>query len=389
MSGYIVLPIKRDPADAEETMLEVIRRQFPGWQAADGDPMTFALRSTAVLYSEAAELAVRMMEEAFRFYGRSVVALPPTDETEATGVALFTAQDDQGPYVVPEGLEITGRGELGEPVGFRTNSQAIVPNGATTVEVAVEATEAGEGSNGIGGAADFSEYVDYLVAVEFVGLTSGGEDREGDDDYLDRLREELALMSPRPIRAPDFAVLARRFGAYRATAIDRLDPADGSTDNEGMVTVAVMDEAGNPLTPSLRVSIEDSLEAMREVGFVVHVIDPETTAIDVGFTATAYPDWDPVAVHDAAIARLTSYLSPTRWGLRDDTGEDREWLNEPLVRWGEVYEQLQRVEGLRYVDSLGIAETGDPLGGVDVDVALAGFAPVPTPGVIAGTVAAG
>jgi hypothetical protein len=206
---YIVLPIERDPVDAEEQGFEVFRAQFPGWQPADADPLTILVRATAVMDSEVAELASRMSEEAFRYFGRGLLGLPPVDDAPAIGTVRFTAQDASGPYVVPEDLEVAGRDATGTLRGFRVLSSAVIPNGSTTVDVAVEATEDGTVSEGISGAGEFLEYVDYLTAVEFIGTTEGATDRESDEAYLDRLAEELTLQAPRPIVPHDFAVLAR------------------------------------------------------------------------------------------------------------------------------------------------------------------------------------
>lgn len=498
MGRYIALPVPRDPAEAEETSFEVVRTQFPQWAPRDADPLTIALRSNAVLVAELGELATRMGEEAFRFFGRGVAELPPVDARPAVGRLLVTAKDDDGPYLVPEGMQVLGRSALGEEVGFRTLAAAVIPSGASTVTVDVEATDEGVESNGIGGSAEFSEYIDYLTAVEFVGVTSGGEDREADAPYLDRLSDEFEMFSPRPILPEHFATLARRLGAYRATAIDGLDPLavsgqnerqsvtmtgassgsfglrimdpespvdelgtllfdftdsadevqtavgmvvsdvvvtggpltvaplvfewagshagepwpllvavnvtpsgadvdvarlqagepfEVSTGNRATVAVAMIDAAGEPLPPAERSRIGAALLAMREVGWSVPMLDPTYTGIDVAWTATAYPGWDPAVVNAAAAAQVAAYLSPATWGARTDTGEVREWLNEPLVRYLEVAEQLQRVEGLRYLNSLTIARSGQTPR--TVNVTLDGLAPLPRPGVIGGTVAAG
>lgn len=387
MGRFIALPIARDPSEAEDQSVEVVQAQFPTWETRDADSMTLVLRSVANLYADVAELATRMGEEVFRYYGRGVANLPPVDETPAIGSVIVTAADANGPYVVPESLEIVGRGALGEPVGFRTVAAVVIPQGSTTVVADVEASEPGVEANGVSGAAEFSEYVDYLVAVEFTAPTSGGEDAEGDEAYLDRLGDELELMSPRPILPQHFAVLARRLGAYRATAIDGLNPNDDTTGNPAMVTVAGVDEAGNALAAALRASILEQLAAMREVGFGVWMIDPTYTPMDAAFSATAYPGWDEVAVQAAGIDALSDFFSPATYGQREDTGEDREWLNDPVIRYLEAAERLQRVEGLRYVDSLVIGKSGDTLG--TSDVTMTGYAPLPTPGNVTGTVAPG
>jgi hypothetical protein len=373
--------------DAEEAFTEKVREQFPDWEAAPADPMTQVRDSVAVLYADTVSMATRAGEELFRYFGRGLAGLPPSDERPAFGQVTITAQDAAGPYVVPEGLELEARGPLGEPVGFRTLAAGVIPNGATTGTFDVEALEEGVQANGISGPAEFSEYVDYLTDVAFVGVTDGGQDAEGDTPYLDRLQDELAISTPRPVKPDHFAVLARRLGAYRATVIDGLDPVAGTTGNAATVTIAMVDEAGQPLSAPTRTAIGDTIKAMREVGWAVFAIDADYTSIDVAYTATAYPGEDPVATKAAADATLLDFLSPSSYGSREETGVGREWFNRPLVRYLEVAERLQRVESLDTVDTLTIAKSGDPL--ATADVVMTGYAPLPTAGAITGTVAAG
>jgi hypothetical protein len=324
-----------------------------------------------------------MGAEAFRFYGRSVANLPPDDERAAIGTVTITTIDANGPYVIPEGLEVSGRGALGEPVGFRTLQAAVVPNASTTATgIPVEALEPGAAGNSVSGPGEFVEYRDYLATVEFDAPTLNGRDAEGDEPYLDRLATEMQLSSPTPILPNEFAVMARRLGAHRATAIDGLNPATGTVNNERMVALAMIDETGEPEASAAAIGAQ--LDAMREVSFAVPTFAPAYTTIKVAYTAVAYPGWDPAVVEAAADAQVASYLSPWSWGQREDTGEEREWLNEPVVRYLEVAEQLQRVEGLRYITALQIAKQADALG--VADVVMTGFAPLPRPGTITGTV---
>lgn len=364
MGKYIVVPLKRDPVEAEEQFDGVMQAAYPSWSPEGMDFTTEFRSAVSVLYADVAELATRMGEEVFRYYGRGVAALPPTEETLAFGTATFTAQDASGPYVVPEGLEFTGRSPLGEALAFRTIAEAIVPNGATTVSVAIEATLEGADYNGVTGAGEFSEYVDYLTAVVFDAPTSGGEDREGDEPFLDRLGDELEIQSARPIKPWHFEVLARRFGAHRATAINGLDPIANTTGNAATMTVAMVDEAGQALPGGDMTSIAAQLQEMREVGWSVFAIGPTFRTIGVAYAATSYPDADPATVKIAADAAVADYLNAATYGQREDTGESREWLNEPTVRFLEIAERLQRVEGLRFVDSVLIGRVRNAVTGV-------------------------
>lgn len=368
MGRYIVVPILRDPVEAEEQFDGVMQAAYPSWTPFPMDLMTEFRSAIAVMYAEVAELTTRMGEEVFRYYGRGVASLPPTEETLAFGSATFTAQDTNGPYVVPEGLEFTGRSPLGEAKAFHTITEAIVANGDTTVSVAIEAAQEGTEYNGISGQGEFSEFVDYLTGVAFDAPTSGGEDREGDEPFLDRLGDELAIMSARPILPEHFEVLARRLGAFRATAINGLDPVANTTSNAATMTVAIADEAGAAESGGTKTAVEVGLEALREVGWDVFVIDPTYATIAAAFTATSYPDADPDAVELAGIAAVQDYFNPATYGQREDTGEANEWLNDPVIRFLEVAERLQRVAGLRYVDSLTLGRVRSVTGVASTDL---------------------
>src|SRR5690606_4047142 len=205
---------------------------------------------------------------------------------------------------------------------------------------------------------------------------------EDDDAYLARLSRELELMSPRPILPDDFAVLAARVaGVARATAIDGYNPDDDTSDNERMVAVAAIDADGQAVPSGVKAQVEALLQSMREVSFVVHVIDPTYTEIDVAFTAKAFPGYAPADVQARAEQAVADYLSPAHWGL-PPTGDDTAhggWWSQPVVRYLEVAAVLDRVEGLDYVSALTVD------GGTS-DVTLTGAIPLPKPGTIAGTV---
>lgn len=386
MSPYIVLPIIRDPVEAEEQSQEVVRAQWPDWEPSDGDPFTILQRASAVMYADLSELATQMADEGFRYYGRTVAGVPPIDETPATGTVTFTARAASTTgYVVPEGTELTGTNASGELVAFHTLADAPIAAGATvSTSTAVEALEDGTQGNGVSGAGELTEYLDFLASVAFDAPTVNARDREGDEDYLNRLSDELAVPNP-PVLPPHFAVHAQRIALEltgvqaRATAIDGLNPADGTTTNARYVAVALMAADGTLFDPTVLADVETQLSALREVNFETPVFAPTENRVQATFDAVVYPGWNPADVAQAGIDALTSYLSGATWGQREDTGQGTagpEWLNEPTVRYLEVAERLQRVEGLRYVNSLQTRLFGGAWG--TADLALTGYAPIPT-----------
>ena len=229
----------------------------------------------------------------------------------------------------------------------------------------------------------------FVASVSLDAATSGGSDQEATSDYLARLSDLLTLMTPRPILPQDFAVLVQRSypQVARCVAID-LYKADTQTPNTPRcVTVVPIDDAGNALDATTKSDIDAFLQARREVNFLAYVADPTYTMIDVQFTVHSYPGYDPVDVAARVVDTLTAYLTPGNWGLPpygDTSG--RSWINDTKVRYLELTEQVNRTEGVHYVDTLTF-RTG-AAAYATTDITLTGVAPLPRPGSITGTATA-
>lgn len=383
MAEYIESPIAADPEELLDLAYEHLQAVIPGWQPADGNLDVWLLQAAAEIAAQVIETATDVPDRIFRHYGAKIASLPPGDATSATGTTTWTVIDTDG-YTIPEGTTI-GAERDGSIIAFQTTADVTIPPGASQATgVEVVAVDPGSDGSGLSGDATLLDPLDYVVSVAFEGPTTGGADAEDDDAYLDRLRDELRLLAPRPILPADFATLARRIpGVGRAVAIDGYNPANQTFNNERMVTVAVADQAGEQVSTATKQAVDAELQDKREVNFVVHVVDPTYTTVDATYNATAWPDADPATVKAAADAALVEYLSPANWGAKQE-GEVKEWHNETVVRYLEVAQVLQSVEGLRYVNSLTLGVNGGAQSASDKN--LSGVAPLPRPGVISGTV---
>ena len=382
--AYVNPPITVDPEALLQEVFRYLQDRAPGWEPADGNLDVWLAEAFAQVAAQVAEVASDVPASIFRYYGANVAGLPPREATFARGATSWTVIPSSSGRFLPAGTTLAADVE-GETVAFTTDTDTMVPPDADTVSgVAVTAVEAGAVGTGITGAADLLDPLDYVTAIEFDSPTFGGQDAEPDDEYLDRLADELRLLTPRPILPSDFAILAQRVdGVGRGLAIDGYNPVDDSYGNERMVAVAVADEAGEPCSQGVKTAVDDLLQGHREVTFVVNVIDPSYTVVDVKFKAVAWPGFDATVVEQNAIEAIRAFLAPRDWG-QPDYGELRAWHNESVVRVGELYAVLNSVEGLRYVSELSLAKEGDPLGTVDVQ--LGGPAPLPRPGDVVGEV---
>lgn len=378
MSDYIDANIVVVPEELYDLAVEYIQTRLPTWVPAEGNLDNWLIEALAQIGSQVAETAQNVPVAIFRKFGTDLVGLLPHDPSAATGTTIWTLIDEDG-HEIPEGTTIAFDGPDG-PVAFQTTADVVVAEGKTEVTgVEIIAVEDGEEGSGFTGEAALLDTLDFIQTVTVEGQTTGGSDGETDEEYLSRLVDELRLQTPRPILPEDFATLARRIDdVYAAVAIDGYNPVDESLENERMVTVATRDVDGGPNSSEVKGEVDALLQSMREVNFIVNVIDPEYTAVAVTFKGVSWPGWDEEAVEAACVEALKGYLSPKTWGL-PPTAQAPVWVNEPKVRYLEVAQVLNAVDGFRYVTELKV-------NGGTADVTLSGAAPLPEAGAITGEV---
>lgn len=374
-TGYITYPLEQDTSTLAQSAYDYIQSQIPGWEPAAGNLDVLIIEALSQQAAELAEITATVPDSIFRYFGESLLDLPPQDAVSASAFATWVMTDNDG-YTIPEGTVVDVSG-----VAFETVNSFTIANGSDTQTlVAMSAVEPGIEGNGLTGAASLVDPLAYVSSVTFTTTTSGGEDAETDDEYLDRLSAVLQTLAPRPIIPRDFALLAQQIeGVERAVAIDLLDPVTPDTSAERSVTVAAVDANGVAVSAGIKSEIEAELEAAREVNFNVYVIDPQVTAVDVTVDFTIVDGYDATDVEDAVEDALNSYLSPATWGL-PESGEATGWTNTTTVRFYEVASVINSVPGVDYIDYLEI--DGNPYGS---EVVLSGYAPLPEPGTILAT----
>ncbi len=380
--GYVDSAYRdEDPDDLLADALTRIAEQFPGWTPRETHLEYAVLAEFTRANVDTRLLAADMQDEAFATVGIKLHGIPRMTGASAAGTVVFTLTST-APQTVPAGTQVLWPSPSG-PVPFATVVDVANTAGATTTPgVQVLAVEPGAGVNGLAaGPLDLADALPFVASVSATTTTAGGQDEEPVEDYLDRLSDSLRLLRRIPVEAADFAVLARDVaGVHRALALDNYNPADGTSNNERMVAVAAVDEAGTAVAPTVLTSLAAFLNDHREVNFVVKTMQPSYTTVNVAFAGLVELGADPVAVRAGAEQAARDYLSPALWAGGDE--RPPVWRKRAAVGYLEVANVIGATPGLRRLTSL-------TLNGGTADVPLTGAAPLPSAlSTVTGTVTA-
>lgn len=385
---YIDADVAPEPDDLLQIGFDYIRTNHdPDWDPSTAGFVTTLLGAVVEIVAPLSAIAGVVPDAIFRYFGASLVNVPPGEDVQATGTLTVIAQDNAG-YTIPDGSIFALTGALGgEPIAFATEDEYVIPAGTDTLAgVLVRAVLPGEDGAGLtlvdldkGDALGF-----ILDATVDAPGTTGGADAEEDDTYLSRLSKRLELMAPRPILPGDFAVMALDVaGNYRAVGLQGYDPATNTWNNARTVAVATMADDGSNTAQATKDATAAYLAAERELNFIVNVMDPTRTSIDVDYTITTFAGYDLEDVRTRINDALAAYLSPLNWGTgQAGEGETPTWINTTQVRYLEISQVINNVDGVDYIDALDIGVAGGALGTADVN--LGGAAPVGELGTIIG-----
>lgn len=378
--SFVAIDFESDPEDLEQQAYDFLRTRWPDWEPADGNLETWMIAAFARLVSEASDLAATVPTEVMKTFGAAVAGLPPEAAVPATGYTTWTMIDNLG-YTVPAGTNVGIRDATGNLVAFATvDDFTVAPGDTTAAAILVRAVEEGAGGNDLSGTVDLIDSLNFIDGITLDAATAGGVDEESDTDYLDRLTEELQLSAPRPIVPSDFEVLARRInGVHRAVAVDGWNPTLDTLGNERYIGIALTDTAGEQPDPAVKTAVEDYLDGLREVNFVVEVGDPTYTTIDVDVTVTAYPAFDADDVEQEIVDALTAFFNPVNWGVPSYGVSNRVWVNTDVVRYLDVASVVHNVAGVDDITALTVE-------GASADVNLVGTVTLTRPGTITATV---
>ena len=383
---YIEIPVETEPLDLATLAYEYLQDQIDGWLPSPGNLEAWLVEAIAQQAGEVRDLAALVPDAIFEYYGTSILGLPPYDATPAVGSTTWTANDSAG-YTVNAGA-LVGITPVGaDTIAFQLLADLVIPPGTTTVAaVQVQALEAGAAASEITGVVEPLDNLSFIASVTLDAPTSGGVDAEDTDAYLNRLSDLFTLLTPRPILPSDFALLAKNADAAvaRATAIDLYNPGPPiNTNCPRCVTVALVDVNGDPVPPAVKANVDALLQAQREVNFLVFVIDPAYTTIDVSAHVVCLPLYQKPDVEALVTTAVQDFLSPANWGVppQGDDARVGSWTNNTVVRYLDLTSVVDGVDGVDYIVDLTFGKQGSPL--AKTDVTLTGTAPLPKAGAIA------
>ena len=230
VAKFIRYPIETNPTTLAEAVYAYIQARAPLWSPNDGNLDVWIIQALTAIMAENRELASDVPTNIFRWYGSTLIGLPPLTAAPSTITSTWTAIDNAG-HTIPDGTQVGILDAAGNLVPFETVGATIIPSGSTATgagAVTLRSVSPGVATAGLGGvgvAVQLLDVLDFIVSVTITGVTTGGVDDEADDAYLDRLATRLRLLSTRPILTSDFATLARDvIGVQRAVAVDGYNP---------------------------------------------------------------------------------------------------------------------------------------------------------------------
>jgi len=363
---YIRSPIETSQAVLADQAYTYIMGRAPNWVPNDGNLDVWIIQAMTQLAAENRSIASDVQDDIFRWFGATLMGIQPGDAVEATGFTTWTMIDSLG-HTIPEGTAVSIKNSFGDSIAFVTTAEITVPagNAATASgEVPISALIAGAVGNGLGSAGEqitLIDVLDWVQTVTITGTTSGGADAEDDPTYLSRLVLQIKKLSYRPILPADFSSLAQDVDPTidRVVTIDGYNSANSTYNNERMVAVAAIQSDGQPVSAAVKSAIDAYLQSNREINFVVNLINPSYTTINVVTTVLMTPGFDSTSVHDAIVSALQNYFSPSVWGAPQQEqssipGILGDWTETPTVYYNEVVGVISGVTGVRNVTSLTI-----------------------------------
>jgi hypothetical protein len=462
MAEYVNLPEETDPDVLAQDAFEYLESKVPAWTPSDGQLDTWLISAVARMIALLKDTASDVRTGIFRFFGATIMQLPPIEAHAASGNTSWTLLDNAG-HTIPAGTTLAVPNAAGELVPFETTEEVVVPVGETTTgNVPIQAVEPGIAANNLGKAGTVCTLEDQYPWVAEGGIvlnapTSGGVEEETDEAYLNRLVTEIRLLAIAPITFENYATLAKNVsGVFRSVAINLYNPevqvhngdvanasaqiknmteafvnkltvgteisgigipigakiislqpkenggqitlgvnatatnaatpitCTGLIGQEKCVTVSVVDQNGNALSEGVKSEVKKYLEERREVNYLIFVVDPTYTTIDVEFEVTHWAGWELAGISARCKTAIEEFLNPATWGL-PPFGDKTAWYTREVAKVNDIIAALGQVQGVKDVNFVRIRRHA--VGAYEAkDITLNGVAALVKSGTVGGTV---
>lgn len=380
MTQYLDFLIETDPDTVAQLGYDEMASRIPGWSPIVGEIDTALIQACALIASQVRASAGIVPIGVFR-YVASQFGLTPRLGT-AWAVVVNFLWNDTAAHVIPAGTQWAIDAGGGDLRTFQNPADIVITTGMAgeTDNVTLISVDLAQDNSDV--LATGLSNVQPIDAITFFanGLVTvdafGGQQSETDEQFFDRVIRRFQVQSAAPILPQDFATLALDILAIggRAIAIDGYDAVALTSGNPRTVTVVVLDPAGAPVSTTAKTDVAIYLASLREINWNIYVIDPVFFNVSVKYTAHAVPGYIPSQVQTAANAALNAYVNPKVWGTPQVPTATNWTLLEgwDKVRLGELYQVLNDVEGIAYVDTL-FLKAGAVLPTTEVaDVSLTG-----------------
>jgi hypothetical protein len=361
--SFISVDFVTDADTLADDAVDYLRAAMPGWEPADGNLEVWILQAVARQVAELTAVAADVPAAIFRQFGTQLVGLAPQAGARATLTSFWTARDNLG-YTIPAGTQVAYRVTGDDLIVFEVVGDTVITPGATTLSgVALQATDVGTAWNAVPiGPLELVDALSWVESVTASTVSAGGLDAETDDAYLDRLADDLRLLTPRPILPDDFSTLARNVtGVYRALAINGYDPGtdEAQTITEGgsgltSYTLTYSAQTTTSITANAAASaVQSALEALSniavgDVAVTGSAGGPYTVTFGGALASTNVAQMTATPTGGTGTVTITT-VTP---GVASSTGNERYLTVVPIDSAGAACSPTIRAAVVAYLDGL-------------------------------------
>lgn len=395
MTDYLDFLIETDAEVIAQLGFDEMASRIPGWDPIPGEIDTALIQANARIASQVRASAGIVPVGIFRYISDQFGLVPRAGSPSL--VLTNWLFDDLLNHTIPAGTQLAiDPGDGSDLRTFELVLDLVESNGdGEQNDVLLQSVDLGVDNNDIPAPANvvLIDALPYVVNIVTSIDSYNGVQSETDAEFLERVVRRFALQSAAPILPGDFSAMALDVMPIggRAIAIDGYDAVAATTGNARTITVFALDAAGAALSAPVKAQVVAYLASLREVNWLVYCADPVFFQVSVKWTAHAIPGFSTATVNANIAAAVNAYLNPATWG-RPAIETLTNWTlleGYDKVRLGELYELINRVEGVAYVDTLNLVAGAGPPAAQVADITLTGgqvVVPTTAGASVAGTV---